>query len=206
MKKVLLFNIIIILASSFYINEFILTEDVFYQSFDEQLSGDQIESVLDMAEKMAWVDYTLSVIGYLLKIIVISALVYLVLVLNEIDATYSNTMAIVANSFSIFLIPIVIKVVILPFSVDTMTLDQIQYFSVGSLLNLFDTTDMENWVKVILRSINIWEVIFSFVLATQLKEYFNNNFKKSVQNVVLSYGSGLMVWTLFTVFIAITFS
>lgn len=204
MRKIILFNIVIILASSFYLNEIILTEDVIYHSLGDQLSKDQIGSIMEMSKKMVWLEYCLSIVVYLLKIIVIAALVYLILILNDIEVPYSVTVAIVSQSFTIFLIPIVIKILTFSFSTNPFTVDDIQYFSVGSLLNFFDSVGMENWLKVLLRSINIWEVIFIFLLAFQLKKYFANDYKRSISNVMISYGGGLLVWTFFVIFITIT--
>jgi hypothetical protein len=206
MKKIILFNIVIIIASSIFTNEIILTDDVIYNSLGDQLSNDQIKSILGMSKQMAWLEYILAVVGYLLKLIVISALVYLILILNEIEVLYSDTVAIVAMSFTVFLLPIFIKILVLSFSTSPISLDALQFFSIGSLLNVFDSDGMENWLKVILRSINIWEVIFMVVLAFQLRKYFNNDLKTSISNVILSYGGGLMVWTFFVVFITITLS
>jgi hypothetical protein len=203
MRNFIILNIVIILVSSVYLNEVILTEDVIFQSLGNQLSNEQIESVLGISKQMVWLDYCLSVVGYLLKIIIVSALVYLILFLNEIEVLYSDTIAIVSKSFTIFLVPVVIKIIVLSFLTNP-SLDDIQFFSVGSLLDVFDSDGMENWLKVILKSINIWEVIFMTLLAFQLKNYFGDDFQKSMRNVIISYGGGLLVWTFFVVFITIT--
>lgn len=205
MRNFILLNIFIILASSIYLNEVILTEDVFFYSLESQLSNDQIESIVGMAKQMAWLDYCLSVIAYLLKIIVIASLVYLILYLNEIEAQYSEILTMVSKSFTIFLVPVVIRIIILSF-LSHPSLEDINFFSVGSLLDVFPAAELENWQKVLLKSINIWEVIFMALLALQLKKYFDDNFQKSMRNVLVSYGSGLLVWTCFLVFITITFT
>jgi hypothetical protein len=101
-------------------------------------------------------------------------------------------------------LPTVIKILALTFSTSPISLNDLQFFSVGSLLNIFDQDGMENWLKIILKSINIWEIIFMVLLAFKLKNYFEDDFRKSLRNVVISYGGGLMVWIFFVVFIAIT--
>jgi hypothetical protein len=203
---VIIFNIVVILALSIYINEFILTDEVVYKSLGDQLSNDQIASILGMTKRMVWVDYIIAVVGYLLKIILISALIYLILVLNEIKVFYADIIGIVSKSFTIFLVPVVLKVLVFSYSTDPITLDRLQFFSIGSLLNIFDSEGMESWLKVILRSLNIWEVIFIILLAFQLRKYFANDFGKSLSNVLISYGGGLVVWICFAVFISITLS
>jgi len=203
---VILFNIVVIIGLTVYINEIFLTDDVIYKSLGDQLSIDQIESIMGMSKKMAWLDYILAVLAYLLKLIIISALVYLILILNEIKLVYSDIFVLVSESYTIFLVPLVLKVLILSFSTNPVTLDGLQFFSFGSLLNIFDSDGMENWLKVILRNCNIWEVIFMVLLAFQLRKYFGNDFRKSLWNVVISYGGGLLVWICFAVFVSITLS
>lgn len=206
MIKILLFNIIIILAASVYMNEFILTNEYFQNALENQLTDDQIVTISDMSKKMAWLDHSIAILSYLLKIVVISSILYLVIILNEKTASFSDIIFIVSESFTIFLFPILIKILFLTFSVDTISPDELRFSSFGSLLNFFDASDMENWLKVILASINIWEAIFMVFLAIQLKEYFDNNFKKSMNNVIISYGGGLLTWVIFAAFLAVTFS
>lgn len=205
MRNFILFNIVVILASSFYLNEVILTEDVIHQSLESQLSNEQIESVMGISKQMAWLDYLLSVLGYFFRILIVSSLIYLILYLNEIEVSFADTVGLVAKSLTIFLVPMVIKITALSFS-DTVSLDDIQFFSFGSLLDVFDTDGMENWLKVVLKSINIWEVLFIVMLSLQLKKYFDNDLKKSIYNVAISYGAGMLVWTFFVVFVTITIS
>jgi len=187
MKNILLVNIIIIVAASIYINEFILTGEYYHNALGSQLSYDQVESMMQEMKRMVWIDYIIAILSYLLQIFVISAVVYLVIILNEKKASYADIAYIVSESFTIFLFPILIKVFFFSFSTSSISPDDLRYFSFGSVLNFFDMDSIENWLKVILKSINIWEAIFMGLLAIQLKKYFDNDFKKAMGSIPRSY-------------------
>jgi hypothetical protein len=119
--------------------------------------------------------------------------------------TLKNIGSSVVLADSVFLIPSFIKVVWFSFQPD-YTLEDLQYFMPGSLLNLFNPKEIEPWLVYPLQSINIWEVAFWFALAYELKEYFEDNFASSFGTVMASYGSGLVIWIVFVVFLTLNFS
>jgi hypothetical protein len=49
-------------------------------------------------------------------------------------------------------------------------------------------------------------VAFWFALAYELKAYFQDDFAKSFGTVMASYGSGLVIWIVFVVFLTLNFS
>jgi hypothetical protein len=103
------------------------------------------------------------------------------------------------------LIPGVVKIFWFSFQRD-YTLEDLQYFMPGSLLNLFNPKEIEPWLVYPLQSINVLEVAFWFALAYELKEFFNEDFGKAFGTVMASYGSGLVIWIVFVVFLTLNFS
>lgn len=82
---------------------------------------------------------------------------------------------------------------------------QIQNFAPGSLYQLVSQVN-EPWLVYPLQAISIWEIGFIVVLAYQLKEFFQNDFALSLQNVLLSYGTVFLLWIVFVVFITLNLS
>lgn len=119
--------------------------------------------------------------------------------------TLKNIGSSVVLADSVFLIPSFIKVVWFSFQPD-YTLEDLQYFMPGSLLNLFNPKEIEPWLVYPLQSINIWEVAFWFALAYELKGYFEEDYTKSFSTVMASYGSGFLIWVVFVVFLTLNFS
>jgi hypothetical protein len=159
--------------------------------------------MLSQQEKWAWLGYLILPIVYLLKIGLISSCTYVGLFLvcgNKVRLR--DIFPAVIKADMIFLIPAIIKLVWFTFNTD-YTIEDIQYFMPGSLLNFFESSSVEKWLVYPLQAFNIFEVAFWFVLAYQLKEFFKNDFTASFQTVALSYGSSFVVWVVFVVFLTL---
>jgi hypothetical protein len=205
-KLILVANIIFILTISFVIKNWFLTKDLFFNYYSTQLSYAQIETIISNQQKYEWIGYLFIPIIYLLKISLISLCLYTgILLSNAKKLSFSKIFSAVVLADILFLIPSVIKIFWFSFQPD-YTLEDLQYFMPGSLLNLFNPKEIEPWLVYPLQSINIWEVAFWFALAYELKEYFEDNFASSFGTVMASYGSGLVIWIVFVVFLTLNFS
>lgn len=143
---------------------------------------------------------------YIIKITLITLCIYTgVLLSNASSLGMSKIFSAVVLADILFLIPGVIKIFWFSFQPD-YTLEDLQYFMPGSLLNFFNPKEIEPWLVYPLQSINIWEVAFWFALAYELKGYFQEDFGKSFGTVMASYGSGLVIWIVFVVFLTLNFT
>lgn len=121
------------------------------------------------------------------------------------QASFREISLVVIKADMIFLIPAIIKITWFTFY-PAHTLEEIQYFMPGSVFQLFANQEIVPWLVYPLQAFSIWEVGFWLILAFELKEFFNNDFGRSFQNVMLSYGSGFLVWIVFVVFLTINFT
>jgi hypothetical protein len=181
-------------------------ESDIYNFYSTQLSYEQIEQVLSQQNKWEWLGYVLLPIIYLIKIGLITLCVYtgFFLALPQ-KVKFREIMPAVVKVDMLFLIPAFIKVTWFTFNVD-YTLQDLQYFMPGSLLNFFDPSLVESWLLYPLQAFNIYEVAFWFILAYQLKEFFEEDFRASFKTVALSYGSSFVVWVVFVMFLSINLS
>jgi hypothetical protein len=206
MPRIFFVNVFVIFLLTYILNFEILNEEVFISFYTTQYSSSQIESLLNYKKKYEWITYIFIPFIYFIKISLISLCLYTgILLSNAKRLSFSKIFAAVVLADILFLIPGVIKIFWFSFKPD-YTLDDLQYFMPGSLLNLFNPKDIEPWLVYPLQSINIWEVAFWFALAYELKEYFQEDFGKSFGTVMASYGSGLVIWIVFVVFLTLNFS
>lgn len=205
-KYFILINISIVTFFTYYINNEIFTDIAIVDFYYDQLSMNQIESLIQNMRKYQWLGYTLIPIIYFIKISLITLCVYTGILLSNIKSLgFSGIFSAVVLADILFLIPGVIKIFWFSFQPD-YTLEDLQYFMPGSLLNLFNPKEIEPWLVYPLQSINVWEVAFWFALAYELKAYFQDDFAKSFGTVMASYGSGLVIWIVFVVFLTLNFS
>ena len=159
--------------------------------------------MLSQQKKWEWLGYALLPIIYLIKIGLITLCVYtgFFLALPQ-KVKFRDIMPAVVKADMLFLIPAFIKITWFTFNVD-YTLQDLQYFMPGALLNFFDPSLVESWLLYPLQAFNIYEVAFWFILAYQLKEFFEEDFRASFKTVALSYGSSFVVWVVFVMFLSI---
>jgi len=105
----------------------------------------------------------------------------------------------------IFLIPSIIKMAWFTFKSD-YTLEDVQYFLPGSMLNIFDPKLLEPWLIYPIQSLNIWELAFWIALAVGLKKYLDGDFYRSMSLVAGTYGAGLVIWVVFVTFLTLNFT
>lgn len=205
--KLICFNVFILGLLAFYAQTFLLSEGAYYQSLGSQLSVEQIEELLKSQQKWQWLGYLILPVIYLTKILFISAAVYIIkmIVGKSFKAKFSDISLAVIKADMIFLIPALIKITWFTFF-PARTLEEIQYFMPGSVFQLFADQEIVPWLVYPLQAFSVWEVGFWLILAFELKEFFDNDFGRSFQNVMLSYGSGFLVWIVFVVFLTINFT
>lgn len=206
LKYLILLNIALLYFFTYYTKTYIVTEQQLYNFYSTQLSYEQIETFISQQKEWEWLGYVLLPVIYFLKIGGISACVYVGLFLvvgNKVQ--FKTIFPAVVKADMVFLIPAVIKMLWFTFQTD-YTLQDIQYFLPGSLLNFFDPTHIEPWIIYPLQTINIFELLFWLALAYELKDLFKNDFGLAFQNVALSYGSSLVVWMVFVVFLTLNFT
>jgi hypothetical protein len=156
--------------------------------------------------KWSFLTYLTIPFFYLLKISVISSIIYVgyYLIKNK-RLNYFIIIDAVTKADMVLIIPILIRIIWFSFYSD-YSLEDIQYFFPGSALSIFDPNQVQKWLLFPLQALNIFELGFSMLLAWQLKEYFEGDFTASFKNVALSYGSSYVVWVLFVMFLTLNYT
>ena len=209
MKKEILIplmSIIIYTLIGVMFSYYILKDSIYFNSFIDKLDNDQIERIIEVNRKYAWVSLILNPILYVFKLTFISISIYFIkLIIGEdFKATFSQIFFSVTVADVVFLILAITKLSYFLLYPPT-NLEIIQDFAPGSLYQLVSQVN-EPWLVYPLQAISIWELGFIVVLAYQLKEFFQNDFALSLQNVLLSYGTMFLFWIVFVVFITLNLS
>lgn len=200
-----LFFIIVFLhaINLFFIRNFIFTDDKFFDFYKDQMSFSRIEMFLDLKEKMAWVNYLMLFAFYLFKFSLISLWLLCATILLGYKVSFNRIIHAVIQAEFIWLIPSIITIVWFGFIDTDYTIIEIQYFKPLSLLSLFDPFEVDSWLIFPLRSLNLFEIIYLFVLAFCLKKILNQEYNSSLSFTVSAYGTALITWIVFITFLSI---
>ena len=107
---------------------------------------------------------------------------------------------------AVFLVPGIFKLFWFIFVQTNYTLSDVQMFYPLSVLNFFDPDSLDAWLIYPLQLINIFEVIYLFILAYGFYLATQSNYGMMLRLVVCTYGTGLFIWTIGVMFLTVSFS
>lgn len=195
-----LLSFLLLFASSFIL----LSEDIYYNTFNEQLSFERINELINLNKKWSWVIYAITPIFYLFKFFIVSICLLIGAFLLRVDVSQKSLIKIVLISEFVFIIPSIIKLLWFSLVQTDYTLINLQYFSPISAFSLFELTDVQPWLFYPLQLLNVFELLYWCVLAYQLKNILNRDFVGSLGFVASTYGVGLLLWVIFVMFLTVS--
>jgi len=203
-RYILLFGIAFSAILVYLSNILLISDSLMYDFYSEQLPIEQIDKMLAQQKEWAWLSYVFVGVLYLLKITLIAGCIYIgFFFINSNKVTFKEIITIVAKADLVFFVPIMLKILWFTFVEERFTIKDIQQFYPLSLVNIFDVSSLDNWLLYPLQTFNVFEVLFWFALAYELKNYLKEDFTTSFKFVLSTYGSGLFVWVIFVVFLIV---
>lgn len=196
--------IILSLASDFLVQRYIFTAKVYYNSFGEQLSMTQINAIV-VNKDNSFIFVGIIEIGLLfIKCLCMAAILQCGLYLRKIEISFDSILKIAVVGEFIFLIPQIIKFTWFYYSKEAYTVDDLKTFFPMSALNFFDDQKLSLLWYYPLKTINIFEVLYWFVLAFLISPLLKKDFNSSLNIVLSSYLPALLVWVSFIMFLVVT--
>jgi hypothetical protein len=188
----------------YLIQHFLITKNVYFNSFGEQLTLTQIEDIFNIQSKYEFLSYLLLFFIGLLKYIAISLILYIAFIISDLKVSYYSLIKVVAICEIIFLLPLILKLIWFLNKDSNFTVEDVQFFMPLSLLNIFDYTTLNKILIYPFQLLNVFEIIYWIALAYGISKLINNNFDKAFKIVLSSYIPALIVWVVFVMFLTIT--
>ena len=183
---------------------FLITKNVYFNSFSEQLTLSQIEDIFNIQSKYEFLSYLLLLFIGLLKYITISLILYIAFIIADFKVSFYLLIKVVTISEIIFLIPLIIKLIWFLNKDSNFTIEDVQSFMPLSLLNIFDYTSLNKILIYPFQLLNVFEITYWIALAYGISKLINNNFDKAFKIVLSSYVPALIVWVVFVMFLTVT--
>ncbi len=204
-NKNLLFVLLCIIAllTTFITSTILVSDQLYFNQFGDQLSYDQIRSFLDIQYIYQWISYLVLPFMYLLKLSLITLVLLAGAIFWNIKVSFKNLFQIALIAEFLFIVPALIKLCWFLFVRKDFGLLDLQTFYPLSLLNLFNVKDIPKWLLYPLQVINFFEILYWCILAYGLALVARKPWPKMLGLVASSYGVGLFVWMVFITFITI---
>lgn len=202
MKNLHIFTLltIIYLILNYLSQNILNTEDLLVTSLAEQLTNKQIEDILNFKEKWNWINYVLLPLMLLIKTSIIAAILDVGCFFFNKEIKYKKLLNIVIKEEFIFLLVIVFKTAWFYFFQTNYNLEDLQYFYPLSALNIIGYEGLQPWFIYPFQVLNIFELVYWFILAYLIGKELNENTDKGFSIVASSYGVSLLIWVVGVMF------
>jgi len=175
---------------------YILTVN-FYATGGQPVSEDPEQAAAVMTSIRQWV-YLFSALYVLVKLLAITGLLSTALYLNNCRVAFGKVFTVVAASEYIFLVPAALKICLFRHVFPKGSLDDWHRFYVLSVLSLARNVPAD-WIYP-LQALNVFEVMYWFILAFGLYKIAGMTYDRSLRLVVTAYVPALVIWIVAAVF------
>ena len=186
----------------FSINFLFFSEGLFYQSFGEQLAVDRIEKMFEMSQKWQWTGYLFIPIIVLIRVSFTSICLYIGCFLANSQIRFRELFKVALLADFVFVLAGIAKLVILIFFKDVNKLEDLQ-FQPLSFLELFPKNTVDKLFIYPFSLLSVFELLYWLVLAWLLSGLLEKPFDNAMRRVASSYGTGLLLWVLFVMFLTV---
>lgn len=197
MKKIILYfillSIVLILFSYFHFY-FLDYKELQSNEFSKILTPQQFSKFKTNSNKFECLNLIKIPINLLVKILCISFMLFVVSFLVNLSLNYKKLLLTVLVAELVFLGPILHEIIYFRFFNSSYTIQEINYFSSLSLLNLIGYRNVEIWFIYPLQIANLFEILYCFVLFYLLVKFNNISKKESLKLVLLGYVPALLLW------------
>lgn len=195
-----LFSFLLIFSA----NYILISDNLFFETFGNQLSYERISHLIESNKKWSWVIYPITPILFLVKLFLVVICLSIGAFVFNVEIPIKSLFKIAVLGEFIFFIPSVIKLFWFGLYQTNYTLQDLHYFFPFSVFSLFDSTGIEPWLLYPLQLLNLFELLYLSFMAFQLKHLLKRNFLTSFGFVASTYGSGLLIWVILIMFLTVS--
>lgn len=215
MKQLHNSNIFLFTAITFFL--FILSnltqhilnlDQLIYNFYVEYLAQEQVEKILESQQKWSWLGYAVIPLIILIRTSLIAICLSVGMFFYNMDHNFKFRQFFRIALIGEFILALVgfFKLCYFYFIKTDYTLQDLQQYYPLSYINFLDLEKIQPWLVYPLQTINLFEIVYFFVLVYGLWKLLKNKFSKSLEIVAISYGSGLVIWLGLVMFFTLNMS
>jgi hypothetical protein len=194
----------IVLVYNYFHQRILLTDELYYEFYQDQLSANRIMEILSLRSKYEWVNYLMIPLFYFLKFFFVAVWMYSGLIIYNFKTSFGSTFKVIIISEFVWIMPMLINIIYFSLIKIDYTLTDIQYFQPLSLLNMFEAKEVEPWMVFPLKSLNLFAFIHLLVMTFIFSSTLDLDFNSSLSYTMVFYVIGFIIWVSFITFIIIS--
>lgn len=203
-KKITYFVIlsIILIIITYLIQYSFYNENIFYNSYIQQLSVERAKKIYEASSKWQYLSLVFLPIIFFVKVCYNSFWLTTGSILNNERGGFKLNYNICLKAEYVFALMLLAKFIWLILFKNVNTLSDLSFIP-GSLLNLYSIDKIPKWLIYPLQTLNIWEVLFCIVGTSMYSIQYNVGKLKAIQLFCVPYLFGLLFLLLLIVFITL---
>jgi hypothetical protein len=190
---------------SFFMNKYIISGELYYNTYADQLSADRINRLINLKARREWIGYVSIPVILLCKILLITLSIEIGAIFRDYKVSFIKIFHVVIIAEAVIIIAQLIRNTFLFFK-DFNILDEIYNYYPLSVLNLINVKSLDKWLIYPLRVVNVFTVIYFIVLITGLSHILRKRPLGMLLFSVSTYGLCLLIWIMLIMFIGIYLS
>lgn len=181
---------------------FLNNSSIVFQTYEQQLSIIRIEQLIENSKKWQWLGYVFIPIVVLIRVSFTTICLYTGFFIMNLKVRFKDIFKVALLADFVFVLAGITRLIILIFLKEVSTLNDLQ-FQPLSLMELFDKNGVDALFIYPFSLISVFELLYWLVLAWLLARLVELPFSRSLKTVASSYGSGLLLWVLFVMFLTV---
>lgn len=199
----LLLSLVASLTSSF-----LSTEEVLYNFYLENYAQEQVEEIIEQQQKWSWLGYAIIPLFVLIRSSLVALCLSIITFFYEMEHPFKFKqflrIALVGEFVWVFVS--IVKFAYFYWFQTEFTLEEFQQYFPFSFTNYLDLETLDPWFVYPLQTVNLFEVLYFFVLVYGMHKLLKNKYWVSFERVAIGYGTGLLVWLGLTMFLILNMS
>ncbi len=198
--------IVILSFFTYYFSESILTNEYIRYSLSNKYSQKVIDHYLELKDKWKVVGYLWEPILLLLRTTLIAFLMQMAtfFIEPEEDIKYGKFWGVALSAEWVTVLLVMFRFIYFSAIKTNYSLEELQNYVPGTIADVYDTSNLEQWMAYPFNLVSIWEVLYWFALVIGIHEITKFSYVKSLGTVAVSYGVGLLIWVGFVMYLLLT--
>jgi hypothetical protein len=197
--------LIIYLLIAYAMNQFVLTDSVYYSSFADKLTSERLDSFIKTAKKFQWVSYAVLPVSLLLKWLTVAGIIFAGALFFGENVSFEKCFRIVILAELAFILAETIRLAYFLLHAPD-TLFNFQNFYPLSVEQLLGVKSVPPFAVYPLQQLNFFELLYWLLLALGMSTFTKTTFGHSLKIVAVSYGFALLLLVLVIMFIQVQFA
>ncbi len=204
-NRILFFCFLLLISLLVFLvnNRFVLTRELYYNTYIESLSAERIDQLFEEGKKWNFLTVLLIPLWLIIKISFPAICLFVGLTLKGMAGSFGQLFNIALKAELIFTLANMTRCAVLTLSSGMDSMTDLNYYPL-SLLSITGSRVDPVWLAYPLQSLNLFELVYWLTLAGGLTISLQQGFDRMLRLVLGTYVTGFAMWILLVVLFTMT--